>query len=516
MNCPLRRGSTAGSGQARIDDDASHRGLQSLVKHFRAPKESLGDLDAEAAATLIAAAADIALIVDAQGMIRMWPSVATSCRPNGRRKWLGRPWTETVTVESRPKVEAMLRDATAQAPPRWRHLNHPSADGPDVPILYSAVKVGAGRQSGRGRPRPAGHGCPAAALDRRAAVDGARLFASAPCRDPLPPAVPGHLRGRDDRRRRPRTRWWRPTPRRGSCSARACGGSSGDRFPKGSTVESRPRCARCWPVSGRPAVPTMSARMLSEGRRELLVSASLFRQESASLFLVRLIPLDADAGAVVAAKAKSTLLSLVENAPGRVRRHQPGWADPTANAAFLDLAQIADRGAGAGRIAGALARAARGRPQRADRQPTPARLGTAVRHHLRGEYGATVEIEVSAVSMPNGERALFRVHHPQCRPAPHLRHARRPPAAALGRADDRAGRPGAVEGPGARDHRRDRAAVHRGSARADRRQPRLRRRDSGAEPAEPLRQAAALRAGRSRSDATTTNSRSAGMAGTAR
>ena len=30
----------------------------------------------------------------------------------------------------------------APAPPRWRHLNHPSADGPDVPILYSAVKVG--------------------------------------------------------------------------------------------------------------------------------------------------------------------------------------------------------------------------------------------------------------------------------------------------------------------------------------------------------------------------------------
>jgi hypothetical protein len=37
---------------------------------FRAPKRTLGDLDAESAAELIAAAADIALIVDAKGIVR--------------------------------------------------------------------------------------------------------------------------------------------------------------------------------------------------------------------------------------------------------------------------------------------------------------------------------------------------------------------------------------------------------------------------------------------------------------
>ena len=108
------------------------RGLQSLVKHFRAPKESLGDLDAEAAATLIAAAADIALIVDAQGIIKDVAFGSDELSTEWQGKWLGRPWAATVTVESRPKVEALLRDATALAPPRWRHLNHPSADGPDV------------------------------------------------------------------------------------------------------------------------------------------------------------------------------------------------------------------------------------------------------------------------------------------------------------------------------------------------------------------------------------------------
>jgi len=40
------------------------------VTNFHDPKESFGDLDAEAAATLIAATADIALIVDSTGVIR--------------------------------------------------------------------------------------------------------------------------------------------------------------------------------------------------------------------------------------------------------------------------------------------------------------------------------------------------------------------------------------------------------------------------------------------------------------
>ncbi len=79
---------------------------------------------------------------------------------------------------------------------------------------------------------------------------------------------------------------------------------------------------------------------LADGRHELLVSASLFRQENASLFLVRLIPLEDDASAVVAARAKSTLLQLVENAPDGLVVTSPDGRILTANAAFLDLAQL--------------------------------------------------------------------------------------------------------------------------------------------------------------------------------
>ena len=84
----------------------------------------------------------MALIVDGGGVIRDVAFGSEELSSEGYTKWLGQPWADTVTVESRPKVEALLRDANAHAPPRWRHINHPSSRGADVPMLYSAVQLG--------------------------------------------------------------------------------------------------------------------------------------------------------------------------------------------------------------------------------------------------------------------------------------------------------------------------------------------------------------------------------------
>ncbi len=59
---------------------------------------------------------------------------------------------------------------------------------------------------------------------------------------------------------------------------------------------------------------------------------------------------------------------------------------------------------------------------------------------LRGEYGTTAEVEISAVSVPDGRTALPGLHHPQRRPAADARLAQRTRAAAVGRAAHRAGR----------------------------------------------------------------------------
>jgi len=70
------------------------------VKTFLAPRNSLGDLDADAAASLVSAAADMALVVDEQGVIRdiAFSNPELSKALGGHQAWLGRPWAETVTT----------------------------------------------------------------------------------------------------------------------------------------------------------------------------------------------------------------------------------------------------------------------------------------------------------------------------------------------------------------------------------------------------------------------------------
>ena len=112
---------------------------------FKAPKTALGDIDTEAAATLIAAAADIALVLDETGTIQD-VSIATQDLMDdlaGHANWLGKTWAETVTEDSQPKIEMLIAGALSRQESRWRHVNHPSTSGADVPVLYAAVRTGA-------------------------------------------------------------------------------------------------------------------------------------------------------------------------------------------------------------------------------------------------------------------------------------------------------------------------------------------------------------------------------------
>jgi transcriptional regulator PpsR len=113
-------------------------------KWFSRDNGSLGPLTAEDASRVVAAAADVALIVSADGIIQDC-AFRTSELENAVEdagSWAGRRWTDTVTVESRPKAEALLDGALKDAEPHLRHLNHPAAlDGPDVAIEYSAVRA---------------------------------------------------------------------------------------------------------------------------------------------------------------------------------------------------------------------------------------------------------------------------------------------------------------------------------------------------------------------------------------
>ncbi len=115
---------------------------------FRNAKRFLSDLDAETAGRIIASAADIALILD-NGVIKDIALGSEDLSREGCETWRGRRWVETVTVESRPKIEDLLKGDGQSA--HWRQVNHPSPQGLDIPVRYTAVHAAEDRVIALGR-----------------------------------------------------------------------------------------------------------------------------------------------------------------------------------------------------------------------------------------------------------------------------------------------------------------------------------------------------------------------------
>lgn len=77
------------------------------------PQLYFADLDADVTAALVAASADLALVIDAQGVIRdLTVRSAQRSELAELRLWIGRRWIETVSVESRVKITALIEAAS--------------------------------------------------------------------------------------------------------------------------------------------------------------------------------------------------------------------------------------------------------------------------------------------------------------------------------------------------------------------------------------------------------------------
>ena len=100
----------------------------------------LSGLAPELAAAFVSLASDIALVIDEDGVIR---NVATGDAGPAAGGWVGRPWVETVTGDTRRKVELLLQEVGSAGVARRREVNHPSPGAPDIPIAYTAIRLGA-------------------------------------------------------------------------------------------------------------------------------------------------------------------------------------------------------------------------------------------------------------------------------------------------------------------------------------------------------------------------------------
>ena len=93
------------------------------------------------ASTLALSASDIALVIDADGVVRS-VAVGASALTDEPEQWVGKPWAQTVTGETRRKIELMLREVGEAGFSRSREVNLRTAAGPGIPVAYAAVRLG--------------------------------------------------------------------------------------------------------------------------------------------------------------------------------------------------------------------------------------------------------------------------------------------------------------------------------------------------------------------------------------
>ncbi|RYZ11501.1 MAG: PAS domain-containing protein, partial [Comamonadaceae bacterium] len=110
------------------------------MKSFAVPAKHLTDLGAGVLGNLLSAAADLALILDADGIVRDVAWGGDNLDGEGCEQWVGKPWIDTVSKEARAKAEALLRDADAHAKPVWRQVVHRAGKGADLPLLCAVLK----------------------------------------------------------------------------------------------------------------------------------------------------------------------------------------------------------------------------------------------------------------------------------------------------------------------------------------------------------------------------------------
>lgn len=110
---------------------------------FANPEAIFADFDASVGARLAMAAGDIALLLDGSGRIADvsanpvdFPEMAT---------WTGELWSDTVTIESRPKLVEMLERARKGETQRWRQVNHVTRGG-DVAVRYIVIGLAGGKR----------------------------------------------------------------------------------------------------------------------------------------------------------------------------------------------------------------------------------------------------------------------------------------------------------------------------------------------------------------------------------
>jgi transcriptional regulator PpsR len=375
------------------------------VKTFKAPRKALTGLDAETVAGLVVASTDIALIVDRRGVIRDIAIPNPELLDELDAGWIGKSLIDTVTEDSRPKVELLFSDRAA-GEVRARQVNHPLRDGRTVPIVYALSPLD---EEGR---------CLAQGRDLRAvAALQQRLIEAEQALE------------RDyTKLRLAETRYRLLLQSIGDAVLTVDTGSQ-------KVVEINPAAARLFGEDGKRLTgrtfdeffSAQTGRLVGEwlsglrtsgraeplrvrppnAKRDYRLNGVLFRHDNASHALLRLEPLGEMPALGSVPLGPGTLAEVALQLPDAIVVTTPDGRIVTNNRAFLDLAQLAtDEQARNETLEKWL-----GRPG-VDlgvlvanlKQHGSVRLFATT---MRGEYGAVTDVEISAVAINEGAQACL-------------------------------------------------------------------------------------------------------------
>ncbi len=307
------------------------------TRPFRFPDTSLGLTGEALASRALTLAGDVTLVLDAQDII---VDVALG-GPGISEAWvdelIGKSWGDTVTTESRTKIEQLGQQARqGGGPPRWRQINHISALG-EIPIRYVAlatdkegciIAIGRYMRSEAALQQRLLHAQQSIERDyvkmRQIEARYRQLFdlaseavlvadtASRRIIEANPAAL--HMLGLHGK------------------------GLDGQMLPNLFAPHSRDAILSLLGAVAAAEQNQALTLQLSGGGGEVTVSASLFRQDRGSCFLIRLMPVGGAAHA--ADPSHRPLLTIMDAMPDALVIADENLVIITSNSAFLDMAQV--------------------------------------------------------------------------------------------------------------------------------------------------------------------------------
>ncbi|VVS99967.1 Transcriptional regulator PpsR [Sphingomonas sp. EC-HK361] len=371
-----------------------------IPKGFTAPDTVPGALSADAAARILGAVGDITLVVDRDGVVLDTAIADRDLAQYGVATWIGRAWSETVTIESRPKVAEMIAGAGDEG--RWRQVNHVTDNG-EVPIRYLTMALGDGRLIAVGRDMRSAAATQQRLLQTQQSLERDYIrLRQAEARYRMlfdlahEPVLIVDAASRRIREANP-------------AAHRLLGVKDGAlaNQPVTAIVAADAREALVGYLGAAEAVEGAAPATMRLARQGGVaqIAAKLFRQARVALLLVRIEPLEAAANTDVVSDAR--LADVVERMPDAFVLVDGDMAILAANAAFVELTQAPS----ADRLIGASLGDWLGRPGiDLDLILGQIREHGAVRNVatiLRSSGGGQEEIEVSGVAASDAHGACF-------------------------------------------------------------------------------------------------------------